>query len=184
MPRGPVQKHKGNSNRFYIVLAAWTPMRPPGQLRMLALWIVPSLGEDDLCTCGTGIFVFLRAAPQLDTPLVSRAPTPAPEKDEDDPKLSVPPHRSDPSTARAACPPTSGGGGGGNGDDFGAWAMNAPPPLGPSEKTTTTPWCLFPHTNPTPRPRAPPVHLRVMNHHDTKLHHREITAASGIELKS
>ncbi|KAI0277546.1 hypothetical protein BC826DRAFT_1181784 [Russula brevipes] len=45
--------------------------------------------------------------------------------------LSVPPHRSDPSTARAARPPTSGGGGGGEGDDFGAWATNAPLPLGP-----------------------------------------------------
>ncbi|KAI0287275.1 hypothetical protein BC826DRAFT_1045702, partial [Russula brevipes] len=50
-----------------------------------------------------------RAAPQSDTPLktplVSRAPTPAPEKDEDDPMPSVPLHRSDPSTARAAHPP-------------------------------------------------------------------------------
>ena len=43
---------------------------------------------------------------------------------------SVPPHRSDPSTARAARPPMSGGGGGGEGDDFGAWATNAPLPLG------------------------------------------------------
>ncbi|KAI0281898.1 hypothetical protein BC826DRAFT_1111099 [Russula brevipes] len=28
----------------------------------------------------------------------------------------------------------SGSGGGGDGDDFGAWATNAPPPLGPPEK--------------------------------------------------
>jgi hypothetical protein len=57
-----------------------------------------------------------------------------PENDEDDPMPSVPPHRSDPSTARAARPPTSGGGGGGDGDDFGAWATNAPPPLGPPDE--------------------------------------------------
>jgi hypothetical protein len=47
--------------------------------------------------------------------------------------LSVPPHRSDPSTARTTRPPTSGGGGGGDGDDFGAWATNTHPPLGPPD---------------------------------------------------
>jgi hypothetical protein len=41
------------------------------------------------------------------------------------------PHWSNPSTACAACPPMSGGGGGIDGDDFGVWATNAPPPLGP-----------------------------------------------------
>jgi hypothetical protein len=46
---------------------------------------------------------------------------------------SVPPHRSDPSTAHTAHPPMSGGGGGGDGDDFGAWATNAPSPLGPPD---------------------------------------------------
>ncbi|KAI0283840.1 hypothetical protein BC826DRAFT_1058116, partial [Russula brevipes] len=49
-----------------------------------------------------------RAAPQSDTPLktlISRAPTPTLEKDEDDPMPSVPLHLSDPLTPRAACPP-------------------------------------------------------------------------------
>jgi hypothetical protein len=44
------------------------------------------------------------------------------------------PHRSDPSTTHAARPPTSGGGGGGDSDDFGVWATNAPPPLGPPDR--------------------------------------------------
>jgi hypothetical protein len=54
-----------------------------------------------------------------------------PENDKDDPMPSIPRHRSDPSTACAACLPMSGGGGGVDGDDFGVWAMNMPPPLGP-----------------------------------------------------
>lgn len=38
------------------------PIHPLGQLRILALRIVPSSGEDDLCTCGTRI---VRASPRL-----------------------------------------------------------------------------------------------------------------------
>jgi hypothetical protein len=76
---------------------------------------------------------------------------------------SVPPHRSEPSTARTVRPPMSGGGGGVDGDDFGVWATNAPPPLRPPENDEDDPTGMppVPHTDPTPRPRAPPVHLRV-----------------------
>jgi hypothetical protein len=49
------------------------------------------------------------------------------------------PHRSNPSTARAACPPMSGSGGGGDGDDFGVWATNARPPLGPPMPSVSPP---------------------------------------------
>jgi hypothetical protein len=88
-------------------------------------------------------------------------PPPSPAKlelTEDDPIPSSPPHRANPSTAHAARPPTSGsGGGGGDGDDFGAWATNARPPPTPR----TTPYRPVPHTEPTPRPHTPPVHLRV-----------------------
>jgi hypothetical protein len=38
------------------------PIRPLGQLRILALRVVPSSGEDDLCACGTRI---VRASPRL-----------------------------------------------------------------------------------------------------------------------
>ncbi|KAI0276117.1 hypothetical protein BC826DRAFT_1114196 [Russula brevipes] len=56
------------------------------------------------------------------------------KKDEDNPMPSVPPHRSDPSTARAAHPPTSGGGGGGDGDDLDAEleSLEMPAPSSPA----------------------------------------------------
>ncbi|KAI0277899.1 hypothetical protein BC826DRAFT_1113657 [Russula brevipes] len=142
-----------NSNRFYIVLATWTPMHLPGQLRMLAFGLCPPRAKTTSAHAALASSSSSHAMPHSDTPLVSRAPTPAPEKDEDDPKPSVPPHRSDPSTTRAARPPTSGGGGGGDGDDFGVWATNTPPPLRPPEKDEDD------HTDLTPRPRAPPIHL-------------------------
>jgi hypothetical protein len=53
----------------------------------------------------------------------------------------------------------SGGGGGIDGDDFGVWATNAPPPLGPPEKDEDDSCRQFPHADPTPRPRALLVHL-------------------------
>jgi hypothetical protein len=55
----------------------------------------------------------------------------------------------------------SGGSGGVDGDDFGVWATNAPPPLGPPENDEDDPTGMppVPHTDPTPRPRMPPVHL-------------------------
>jgi hypothetical protein len=55
--------------------------------------------------------------------------------------LAAPPHRSEPSTARAARPPLSGGGGGGDGDDFGALAANVARGLDPPpEEATSRPW--------------------------------------------
>jgi hypothetical protein len=62
------------------------------------------------------------------TPVVSRAPTPLSvhdADDDDDPMLPAPAQRSEPLTARAACPPQSGGGGDGDGDDFGALVADA-----------------------------------------------------------
>ncbi|KAI0277029.1 hypothetical protein BC826DRAFT_1087947 [Russula brevipes] len=53
----------------------------------------------------------------------------------------------------------SGGGGGVDSDDFGVWATNAPPPLGPPEKHEDDSCRPFPHADPTPRPRALLVHL-------------------------
>jgi hypothetical protein len=42
---------------------------------------------------------------------------------------AVPLHRSEPLTARTACPPLSGSGGGGDGDDFGALVANDDDPM-------------------------------------------------------
>jgi hypothetical protein len=58
----------------------------------------------------------------------------------------------------------SGGSGSGDGDDFGTWATNAHPPLGPPENDEDDPTGMppVPHTDPTPRPCTPPVHLRVV----------------------
>ncbi|KAI0282675.1 hypothetical protein BC826DRAFT_1110686 [Russula brevipes] len=103
------------------------------------------------------------------------------------PTVTCMPHRSDPSTARAARPPTSGGGGAGEGDDVGAWATNAhavrsPHRSDPSTARAARPptsggggagegddvgaWATNAHAVRSPPPirpldRAPPVHLRV-----------------------
>jgi hypothetical protein len=61
------------------------------------------------------------------------------ENDKDDLMLSVPPHRPDPSTAHTARPPMSDGSGGVDGDDFGVWAMSAPPALGPPMPSVSPP---------------------------------------------
>ncbi|KAI0281902.1 hypothetical protein BC826DRAFT_1111101 [Russula brevipes] len=112
-----------------------------------------------------------------------RAPPPLgpPEKDEDDPMPSVPPHRSDPSTARAARPPTSGGGGGGgDGDDLGAWATNVRlHHSGPLKKRRRS-HAVRPPTDPTPRPRAPLVHLRVAATARTSVHGRRTCQAEHL----
>ncbi|KAI0284390.1 hypothetical protein BC826DRAFT_1109774 [Russula brevipes] len=60
---------------------------------------------------------------------------------------------------RAHRPPMSGGSGGVDGDDFGVWATNSPPPLGPPENDKDDPMPSVPPPDQTPRPRAPPVHL-------------------------
>jgi hypothetical protein len=48
----------------------------------------------------------------------------------------------------------SGSSGGVDGNDFGVWATNVPPALGPPERRGQ-PRRPFPHTDPTPRPCAP-----------------------------
>src|SRR3984893_5939687 len=85
-------------------------------------------------TCGTRIVCASwspsRAVPQsdtqADTPLVSQAPTPTPENNEDRHMPSAPLHRSEPSTACTVRPPMSGGGGGVDGGGFGVVATEAP----------------------------------------------------------
>ncbi|KAI0283839.1 hypothetical protein BC826DRAFT_1109969 [Russula brevipes] len=110
----------------------------------------------------------------------TNAPPPLrpPEKDDDDPMPSAL------STARAARPPTSGSGGDGDGDVFSAWVTNAPPPLGPNEDD---PMLSVPHTDPTPRPRALPIHLRVaavVAATATTLHHKSSRTTRSSSLSS